>query len=90
MGNEKEKKSKITFPKRKYAIIHEYIGYNYSGNQKNPGVKTVEEELECSLYKGGFISEYNYGFINKINWMRASRTDKVVSAVMNVVSIRLH
>ena len=34
-----EKKEKIKLPKRKYAIIHGYIGINYSGNQKNPGVK---------------------------------------------------
>ena len=89
-NNEKEKKSKIKLPKRKYAIIHGYSGHNYSGNQKNPGVKTVEEELERCLYKGGFISECNYGSIQKINWMRASRTDKGVSAVMNVVSVKLH
>jgi tRNA pseudouridine38-40 synthase len=86
-NNEKEKKSKIKLPKRKYEIIHGYSGHNYSGNQKNPGVKTVEEELERCLYKGGFISECNYGSIQKINWMRASRTDKGVSAGMNVVSV---
>ena len=89
-NNEKEKKSKIKLPKRKYAIIHGYIGINYSGNQKNPGVKTIEEELENALFKCGFISPCNYGKIQKIDWMRASRTDKGVSAIMNVVSCRLH
>jgi tRNA pseudouridine38-40 synthase len=85
-----EKKEKIKLPKRKYAIIHGYIGINYSGNQKNPGVKTIEEELENALFKCGFISPCNYGKIQKIDWMRASRTDKGVSAIMNVVSCRLH
>ena len=85
-----EKKEKIKLPKRKYAIIHGYIGINYSGNQKNPGVKTIEEELENALFKSGFISPCNYGKIQKIDWMRASRTDKGVSAIMNVVSCRLH
>ena len=84
------KKEKIKLPKRKYAIIHGYIGINYSGNQKNPGVKTIEEELENALFKSGFISPCNYRKIQKIDWMRASRTDKGVSAIMNVVSCRLH
>ena len=29
-----KKANKINLPKRKYAIIHGYNGYNYSGNQK--------------------------------------------------------
>ena len=83
-------KEKIKLPKRKYAIIHGYFGQNYSGNQKNPGVHTVEEELENALYKEKFISPCNYGDLKKVDWMRASRTDKGVSAIMNVVSVKLH
>ena len=94
-GEEKEqeelnKLEKIKLPKRKFAIIHGYYGQNYSGNTKNPGVRTVEEELENALYKLKFISECNYGNLSKINWMRASRTDKGVSAIMNVISAKLH
>lgn len=85
-----EKKDKIKLPKRKYAIIHGYFGQNYSGNQKNPGVRTVEDELEKALYKEKFISDCNYGNLNKVDWMRASRTDKGVSAIMNVISVKLH
>ena len=84
------KPGKIKLPKRKFAIIHGYFGQNYSGNTKNPGVHTVEEELENALYKEKFISECNYGKLTKIDWMRASRTDKGVSAIMNVVSAKLH
>ena len=87
---ESHKLEKIKLPKRKFAIIHGYFGQDYSGNTKNPGVKTVEEELENALYKEKFISECNYGKLSKINWMRASRTDKGVSAIMNVVSAKLH
>ena len=94
-GEEKEQEElkkieKIKLPKRKFAIIHGYYGQNYSGNTKNPGVHTVEEELENALYKLKFISECNYGNLSKINWMRASRTDKGVSAIMNVISAKLH
>ena len=88
--NNSHKPEKIKLPKRKFAIIHGYFGQNYSGNTKNPGVRTVEEELENALYKEKFISECNYGKLNKICWMRASRTDKGVSAIMNVVSAKLH
>ena len=87
---ESQKQEKIKLPKRKYAIIHGYFGQNYSGNTKNPGVPTVEDELEKALYKEKFISECNYGKLTKISWMRASRTDKGVSAIMNVVSVKLH
>jgi tRNA pseudouridine38-40 synthase len=57
----------------------------------------VEEELENTLFKLGFISACNYGkkivnigTLQKIGWTRASRTDKRVSAIMNVVSLKLH
>ena len=86
----KPSQEKIKLPKRKYAIIHGYFGQDYSGNTKNPGVHTVEEELENALYKEKFISPCNYGNLKKINWMRASRTDKGVSAIMNVISVKLH
>ena len=88
--NNSHKPEKLKIPKRKFAIIHGYFGQNYSGNTKNPGVRTVEEELENALYKEKFISECNYGKLPKICWMRASRTDKGVSAIMNVVSAKLH
>lgn len=87
---EEKKLGKINLPKRKYAIIHGYSGHNYSGNQKNPDVKTVEDEMEKTLFKLNYISECNYGVLQKIHWMRASRTDKKVSAIMNVVSCKLH
>ena len=57
---------------------------------RNKGVRTVEELLETALYTARFISECNYGNFFKEGWMRASRTDKGVSAVMNVVSCILH
>ena len=43
--------------------------------ESNENVK-VEEELENALYKEKFISPCNYGNLKKVNWMRASRTDK--------------
>lgn len=102
--NNEIKKEKIHFPKRKYAIIHGYFGHDFKGNQKyfhfykrNTSVRTVEEEIEKVLYKLNYISECNYGksiinigVLQKIGWSRASRTDKKVSAVFNMISCKLH
>jgi tRNA pseudouridine38-40 synthase len=46
--------------------------------------------MERTFYNMKLISECNYGVLQKINWMRASRTDKKVSAIMNLVSCKLH
>src|SRR5687767_4103301 len=46
--------------------------------------------MEKVFYNMGLISDCNYGVLQKINWMRASRTDKRVSAIMNVISCKLH
>jgi tRNA pseudouridine38-40 synthase len=46
--------------------------------------------MEKTFHKMNLISECNYGTLQKIGWMRASRTDKKVSAIMNVVSCKLH
>lgn len=64
--------------------------FNFFPFNRNPGVRTVEEELEKVLFKHGLISPCNYGVLQKISWSRASRTDKKVSAAMNLVSCKLH
>jgi tRNA pseudouridine38-40 synthase len=46
--------------------------------------------MEREIFNIGLISPCNYGTLQKIGWTRASRTDKKVSAVMNVVSVKLH
>ena len=89
-NEDNEKGEKIKLPKRKYAIIHGYLGHNYCGNQKNPGVASVEEEIENALFKNKLISPCNYGTLQKIGWSRASRTDKKVSSAMNLISCKLH
>lgn len=42
------------------------------------------------MFKKNLISPCNYDNLVKIGWNRASRTDKKVSAAMNVVSCKLH
>lgn len=50
---------------------------------RNPGYKTIEGCLEEALFEAKLISEDNFGNHSKINWGRASRTDKGVHAAMN-------
>ncbi len=68
-------------PKQRIALLVGYNGSDFSGSQKNPGVRTVEEELEKALYRLGVIAEFNFGDLKKIGWNRATRTDKRVHAL---------
>eukprot|EP00937_MAST-01D_sp_MAST-1D-sp2_P006024 g6024.t1 len=64
------------WPKRKVAFLVGYNGLNYQGLQMNPGIKSVEAELERALFRCGAISRENYGVLQKVGWSRAGRTDK--------------
>eukprot|EP00873_Tetraselmis_striata_P042527 jgi/Tetstr1/462791/TSEL_007742.t1 len=77
------------FKKRKVALYLAYVGHGYSGMQNNPGAKTIESELMAAMTKAGAISEQNADSYEKIQWKRAARTDKGVSAIGNVVSLRM-
>ena len=60
-----------------------------------PDKPTIEGDLLAAVHAAGGISEDNMaqgesgGPYQKVSWMRASRTDKGVHAVMNVVSLKL-
>ncbi|CAI5702203.1 hypothetical protein KXD40_002659 [Peronospora effusa] len=77
-------------PKRRYGLWVAFCGKNYSGMQMNEGVKTIEAELERALFEAGGIAETNYGFLQKIGWSRAARTDKGVHAAGQLISVKLH
>uniref|UniRef100_K3WAT4 tRNA pseudouridine synthase n=1 Tax=Globisporangium ultimum (strain ATCC 200006 / CBS 805.95 / DAOM BR144) TaxID=431595 RepID=K3WAT4_GLOUD len=76
--------------KRRYGIWLAFCGKNYSGMQMNEGVKTIEAELERALFEAGGISEANYGFLQKVGWSRAARTDKGVHAAGQLLTAKLH
>ncbi|GMF16291.1 unnamed protein product [Phytophthora lilii] len=76
--------------KRRYGLWVAFCGKNYSGMQMNEGVKTIEAELERALFEAGGIAESNYGFLQKIGWSRAARTDKGVHAAGQLLSAKLH
>lgn len=75
--------------KRKVALLVAYDGAKYHGLQRNAGVDTVSDVLETALHGAGAISDDNLGFLPKIKWQVAARTDRGVSAAGNVVSAKL-
>lgn len=70
-------------------MICGYNGTQFSGSQKNPGVRTVEGCIEDVLHELKLISPYNYGDLGKIAFSRATRTDKKVHALWNVFSCKI-
>ncbi|XP_055641742.1 pseudouridylate synthase 1 homolog isoform X2 [Toxorhynchites rutilus septentrionalis] len=75
--------------KRKCVIIMGYSGVDYQGMQRNPGTKTIEEDLLAAMLKNGWISDEAFNQPQQIQFQRAARTDKGVSAATQVVSIKL-
>ncbi|TYZ58996.1 hypothetical protein PybrP1_002148 [[Pythium] brassicae (nom. inval.)] len=65
-------------PKRRYGIW-----------LANEGVKTIEAEVERALFEAGGISAANYGFLQKVGWSRAARTDKGVHAAGQMLTAKL-
>ena len=80
-------------PKKKLAVVFGYVGEKYCGLQWNhdPTHPTVEEVLLNTLHRCGFISKTNMTpqVMQKLGWERASRTDKGVHALKNLISVRL-
>ena len=75
--------------KRKYALCFGYLGSSYYGLQANPGAASVEQQLERALFLAGSIQESNFGFLQKLTWSRAARTDRGVHAVAQCCAMKL-
>ncbi|XP_053671167.1 pseudouridylate synthase 1 homolog [Anopheles nili] len=75
--------------RRKSIILLGYSGVNYFGMQRNPGTKTIEEDLLRAMLKQNWINDEGFRQPQQIQFQRAARTDKGVSASMQVVSIKL-
>ncbi|KAK8769956.1 hypothetical protein V5799_013579 [Amblyomma americanum] len=74
---------------KKMALCMCYSGKDYLGMQRNPGTKTIEEDLLTALYKGELIQREHIDTPQIVKFQRAARTDKGVSAVRQVVSLKL-
>jgi len=63
------------------ALKFAYNGRKYHGFARQPNLLTIEDEIINSLKKNGFIDD-----IKKSKFQYASRTDKGVSAIGNVIA----
>jgi tRNA pseudouridine38-40 synthase len=45
--------------KRKVALFLAYVGHGYQGMQRNPGAKSIEDELFKALHAAGAIADCN-------------------------------
>ncbi|OQR69580.1 tRNA pseudouridine synthase A, partial [Tropilaelaps mercedesae] len=74
---------------KKFAMCIMYCGQGYFGLQRNPGMKTIEEDLLKACLNAGLISEDCYNNPQNMMFQRAARTDKGVSAARQVLSLKL-
>lgn len=93
-GNETEakiQKAEIMqkIKRKNHAILLGYLGKDYYGMQRNPGMKTIEEDLVTALLKADLITTGHFQNIRSISFQRAARTDKGVSAIRQIVSLKL-
>lgn len=89
--NESEAK-KVKFErikKKNYAFMLGYLGKDYYGMQRNPKMRTIEEDLITAMFKAKLIDEEAFGTIQYTNFQRAARTDKGVSATRQICSAKL-
>lgn len=71
------------------ALTLAYVGAAYRGFQANAGVATVEAVVAGALSAAGLVSAANGGDLKKVGWSKAARTDAGVSAVGNVVGVKV-
>jgi len=76
---------------KKVACMLSFSGKDYYGMQRNPGddIKTIEDEFLAALNKAGQIDPTWESTPQKAFFVRASRTDKGVSAARMVVSLKM-
>ncbi|XP_050508354.1 pseudouridylate synthase 1 homolog [Diabrotica virgifera virgifera] len=87
--DEDQEMEKDKIKRRKFCLLLGYSGNNYFGMQRNPNTKTIEEDLLNALFKTHLITEDCYQQVQNMQFQRAARTDKGVSAARQVVSLKL-
>ncbi|XP_022185219.1 tRNA pseudouridine synthase A isoform X2 [Nilaparvata lugens] len=75
--------------RKKVALVLAYSGQGYLGLQRNPNQKTIEEDLLVALKKANAINDEIFKQPQLIQFQRAARTDKGVSALRQVISLKL-
>ena len=79
----------IRVKRSKYALLFSYCGFGYHGLQRNRGFDTVEEQVLIALRDTKLITDEEFERPNLLYFQRAARTDKGVSAAVQVLSTTL-
>lgn len=93
-STDQQKKQKIEVdgkrvPKRKIAMLIGYNGKDYYGLQINKGMRTIESDILKALTEVECTPQEHADIPQKMSFQRACRTDKGVSAVCNVLSMKI-
>lgn len=75
--------------KKMCAMMMMYSGVGYFGMQRNEGFRTIEGDILQAMFDAQVIDEDNFKKPAQIRFQRASKTDKSVSAIGQVCSIKL-
>ncbi|XP_057337362.1 pseudouridylate synthase 1 homolog isoform X3 [Microplitis mediator] len=75
--------------KRNFALLLGYLGKDYYGMQRNPQMRTIEEDLIGAMLKAELIDQESFETIQYTHFQRAARTDKGVSATRQICSVKL-
>jgi tRNA pseudouridine38-40 synthase len=75
--------------KIRVGLLVGYNGRRYHGLQLNSDLDTIEKAISSCLAEAGAISKANAADPSKIHIKSASRTDKGVHAVLNLVSMKI-
>ncbi|XP_040270008.1 tRNA pseudouridine synthase A-like [Bufo bufo] len=78
-------------PKKKHSIQLVYCGSGYHGMQINNSIPlpTIEGQIVSALVKAQCIPEICSTDLKRVRFQRCARTDKGVSALAQVISVRL-
>ncbi|KAB7498092.1 tRNA pseudouridine synthase A, mitochondrial [Armadillidium nasatum] len=74
---------------KKFVLLLSYCGQGYLGMQRNPGYKTIEDDVLNAMFQANLIKEEGVICPQSIRFQRAARTDKGVSAVRQIISVKL-
>ncbi|XP_015110349.1 tRNA pseudouridine synthase A [Diachasma alloeum] len=88
-NSEIKKKKFDRIKKKNFAFMLGYLGKDYYGMQRNPNMRTIEEDLITAMFKAKLIDEEAFETIQYTNFQRAARTDKGVSATRQICSAKL-
>lgn len=89
VGSEGNPEKQDRIKRNKFCLLMGYSGKNYFGMQRLQLKESIEEELLLAMRKHKWITEQAFKQPRMVEFKRAARTDKGVSAARQCVSLEL-